>query len=132
MRLLPLLLLLVSPSRALEGKPPPTPGSVVSSGDGSFRWNEGERKLVVHDPRSGRDRLVRLPLSQGIKRWRVLFADRGRYFCLVEEKDEEIGLHLAARRGPKGAKALVVAARLRLVDQDGASLWVKDMPEKYA
>lgn len=127
-----LALVLAPPALALEGKPPPSPGNVVSSADGMFHWGEGERKVAVYDPRARRERLVRIPLTPGTKRWRVLFAERGRYFCVVEEKDEEVGLHLKARRGAKAAKAHVVAARLRLVDQDGASLWIKDMPEKYA
>jgi hypothetical protein len=116
----------------LQGKTPPAPDNVRVSGDGAFRWSEGERTVVFRDPRSGRERRVRLPVSPGIKRFQVIFAERGRHFCVLEELDQEVGLHLGVRRGAKKAKTLVLAARLRLVDKDGASLWIKDMPEGYA
>ncbi|HVE11818.1 MAG TPA: hypothetical protein VNI01_00365 [Elusimicrobiota bacterium] len=109
----------------------PTPGEVHSSPDGRFRWVEGDSRVQTLDP-SRAPRSIRLPaLPSGHSR-RVLFADSGRFFCVVDSEDQEIGLHLGLNKGARDAKALVLRSTIRLMDDSGTVLWSKDTPDAHA
>ncbi|MFA6029979.1 MAG: hypothetical protein WC969_09010 [Elusimicrobiota bacterium] len=118
------------PAQALQGQPPPTPGSVLLAPDGRFRWVEGEDAVFVRTD-DGSERRVRLPspLEKAARR-RVLFAAGARHFCVLEEKDSDFGLHVNARKGAKNAKALLLSSTLRLIDERGRPLWARPLPEK--
>lgn len=118
------------PSQTLQGQPPPTPGSVLLSPDGRFRWVEGEDAVFVRTE-DGPERRVRLPAPlESAARRRVLFAAGARHFCVLEEKDSDFGLHVDVRKGAKKAKALLLSSTLRLIDERGRPLWARPLPEK--
>lgn len=136
--LLPLLFLL---SPAWAGDPPhpappstlpiPTAGNVLVSPDGRLRWVEGESFVSVAADSERPERKVALPpMGDREAKRRVLFAERSSRFCLLEENDSELGLHLGTRRGQEKAKALVVSSKLHLIESNGRILWSRRLPEK--
>lgn len=132
-----LLAALLLPARAaasgLAEREEPRPETTLSSPDGRFRWAPGEDHLSIHKiPSGARVNRIRLPpAAPAPGRRRVLFAERGRYFCVVDERHSEVGLHLSARAGAKAAKAVVVSSKLHLMDDGGRILWSKDLPETH-
>ncbi|MEK9144775.1 MAG: hypothetical protein AAB339_04100 [Elusimicrobiota bacterium] len=109
----------------------PSAGNAFLSPDGRLRWMEGDSFVTVAEDEERPERKVKLPpiASRASKR-RVLFAERSSRFCLLEEGDSELGLHLGTRRGHEKAKALVVASKLHLIDSNGRILWSRRLPEK--
>ncbi|MFH2201914.1 MAG: hypothetical protein ABIJ96_02260 [Elusimicrobiota bacterium] len=107
---------------------------VLTSPDGRFAWKPGGKQVAVYSPRTGKKkRNLRLPPASGDHvRRKVLFAPRGEHFCLLDEKLSEVGLHLAARRGARAARALVVSSTLHLINADGRTLWKKKLPDIHA
>jgi len=106
----------------------------VQSPDGAYRWTEGESFLVrvtVRGEKRKEERIRLPPLAEPEARRRLLFAERGDYFCVLDEKVDEIGLHLDRPRGAAQAKALVLAPTLRLLDRGGRTLWTRRMDDKH-
>lgn len=134
------LSLLLSPAFAEDGGakaaplkalPAPTPGEFALSPDGRFRWIAGEKHINVRPAPGKPERKVPLPpLEKSTLRRKMLFAERGPLFLIIDEEDQEVGLHLKTRRGAKNAKALLLASTLRLTDSDGRVLWSKRMQDK--
>lgn len=115
----------------LRGRSAPTPADFLVSPDGRFRWVAGEDYVQIRPAPGKKERRIKLPAPEGkISRRRVLFAERGPRFCVIDEEDQEFGLHLDARRGPESAKALLLASTVRLLDSNGALLWRRRMPDK--
>jgi len=105
-----------------------------SSPDHAFTWEEGAPFLLrFKTGTKGRRRGVRTRLPALPEGWRrrLLFGERAPYFCVLDERAEEIGLHLDAPRGASGAKALVLASVLRLVDSKGRVRWTRRMREEH-
>ncbi len=109
----------------------PSAGNAFISPDGRLRWVEGDSFVTVAEDAERPERKVKLPpiASRASKR-RVLFAERSSRFCLLEEGDSELGLHLGTRRGHEKAKALLVASKLHLLESNGRILWSRRLPEK--
>lgn len=121
------------PPSGLRGRESPRPPEVHSSPDRRLRWTEGSLFVSVYKPGKRRpSRRVRLPPLKGkTTRRKVLFAERGDFFCVVDEQIKELGLHLDAARGAKAAKAAVVASWLRLMDVFGRVHWSKRLRDTY-
>ncbi|MBI5242859.1 MAG: hypothetical protein HY922_04135 [Elusimicrobia bacterium] len=118
-------------SARLRGQSAPAPADFLVSPDGRLRWVAGDNYVLVRPGPGKKERRIRLPPPDGkISKRRVLFADRGPRFCLIDEEDQEFGLHLEARRGQESAKALLLASTVRLLDSNGMLLWKRRMPDK--
>ena len=115
----------------LTAFPAPTPGNFSVSPDGRFRWIEGDDHVFVRESPEKPERRVSLPrAARAVGQRTLLFAERGPRFCILDEENQEFGLHLDSRRGAETAKALLLASTLRLMDSDGHVLWTRRMPDK--
>lgn len=125
------LLLGLTTASALLAASPLLAGERTSP-DRRFLWNEGAAFITVIRPGSRKSRTVRLPPPPG-KGWarRLLFAERGDFFCVLDEETRELGLHLDAPRGASAAKAMVVASTLRLLDARGKVRWTRRMRDNH-
>ncbi|MFC1678670.1 hypothetical protein ACFL2T_00420 [Elusimicrobiota bacterium] len=101
------------------------------SPDRRFTWSEKDDFVTaVTFDRKGRrkeDRLRLPPLSKKGMRRRLLFAERGEFFCVLDEATREVGLHLDKPRGSSEAKTTVIASSLRLMDGRGKLRWTRRM-----
>jgi hypothetical protein len=130
MRLLTGICLLILTPAALAG----SEASPITSPDGRFAWDPGAPHVLRLNPRTGKkDRRLKLPALIDEKTTRkVLFAEKGRYFCVVDEKHSEVGLHLKTRRGAKAAKAIIISSTLHLIDDDGRTAWTRRLRDKHS
>jgi hypothetical protein len=106
----------------------------ITSPDGRFAWNPGAPYVLRLDPWTGKKkRRLKLPsrATDDIRR-KVFFADKGRYFCVVDEEHSDIGLHLNTRRGAKKAKARVVSSTLYLINDSGRAVWKRRLRDRHA
>ncbi len=118
-----LLALLPAPSAAEKTNQE----DLVISPDGRFVWRKGADRIAVLKLKTGKVRRhVPLPIpgDRNIRR-NVLFASSGRFFCVVFERQSEIGLHLKTRGGASAAKTTVVSSTLFLIDSNGRTHWKK-------
>ncbi|HAH06040.1 MAG TPA: hypothetical protein DCM05_05835 [Elusimicrobia bacterium] len=115
----------------LKARPAPTPGEFAVSPDGRFRWIAGDKHINVRPAPNKPERKVALPpLEKKSIRRKMLFAERSPLFLIIDEEDQEVGLHLKTRRGAEKAKALLLASTLRLLDSEGRVLWTRRMQDK--
>jgi hypothetical protein len=121
-----ILPILIAASAAAGG-----PSESVSP-DGSIRWTRGasEYAFTTRKGKEKRRRLPAVPKGEGWSR-RLLFSEKGNFFCVLDEKNEELGLHLGGRRGPAAAKLAVSASILTLVRTGGRALWKKRLRDRH-
>jgi len=99
------------------------------SEDGRYRWEPGSRRVEIRTSK-GR-RTVKIARAEKGALRTVLFAPSGRWFAVLDETRDELGLHLDHARGSKAAKATVVSARLRLIDERGRTVWDRELEDRH-
>ncbi len=119
-----LLLLLSAPCKALAVE--------IKSPDGDIHWNTGEAAYSFLNKR-GKRRSRKLPAFPKNGEWkrRLLFSKKDNFFCVLDERVEELGLHLGAPRGSAAAKMAVSESTLRLVRKSGSVVWKKKLRDRH-
>jgi len=110
----------------------PARGAEIKSPDSTIRWTIGAPVYSLLTPK-GKTRERRLPPKPSEGNWtrRLLFPEKGAFFGVLDEKREELGLHLEGRRGPATAKLAVSASILYLLSKPGRVLWKKRLRERH-
>jgi len=119
-----LLLLVLVPCRATADE--------IRSPDGAIRWNSGDSSYTFLNKR-GKKRSRVLPALPKNGAWgrRLLFGKNSDYYCVLDEKSEELGLHLGDRRGAETAKMAVSASILRLMKKGGRTVWKQRLRDRH-
>ncbi|PCI37555.1 MAG: hypothetical protein COB53_06150 [Elusimicrobia bacterium] len=97
-----------------------------------IHWVPGEPTYSFLN-KHGKKRTRSLPPLPKKGEWKrqLLFPKNGAFFCVLDEKTEEFGLHLGSPRGAVSAKMAVSASILRLVRKGGRTVWKQRLRERH-